>query len=610
MRYLLLIALFALPLEAREKLQGWCEQGGQTVTTNGVVSTTFVQRSYKSCTVTVYNAGTLTLSTIYADNAGTPKANPFTASSLGLWFFYASDGRYDVAFSGGGIATPFTLGDFSLLDLSGGYITSINSQTGPAITLATATTGTNFTIAASGNAITFAIPNASSTARGLLTNTDWTAFNNKESPLTFNAPLSRSVNTVSLTTPISIANGGSGQITANAAFNAFAPTTTAGDLIIHNGTINTRVPIALSSGQCFKSNLLLTSKVEWGSCFGGTITVPDGGTGATTLTGSLVGNGTSAFTAVAASSPLQFYRRQPNVSATTYQFTDAQILSSADFNFPSQAPGGTLTMAVGASPTLTPCPLGLNGADSNHYLYISGGVGSAEAVLVTGGTCTSGASTGTVTFTPANNHSGAWTITSATQGIQEAICYLPAADNVVRIPSTAVTLNANVSTCGKTNVAINIANGATFSGSGALPTTVASGLQIQDNRVSNIAATGARSGNAASTGQTAAITTTSLVASAPAGLYRLSGYMQTTTASAGVCTSDVTFGWTYNSSAKTLQVVSNHDQAVDETYSQIPTTIIRSQASANITYAVSLDAGGGDCSSATFDVYIVAERLQ
>ncbi len=609
MRYLLLVALLALPLQAREKLQGWCEQGGQTVTTSGVVSTTFVQRSYKSCTVTVYLSGTLTLATIYADNSSTPKANPFTASALGLWFFYANDGRYDVSFSGGGIASPFTLGDFSLLDLSGGYITSINSQTGPTITLATATTGTNFTISASANTITFAIPNASSTARGLLTNTDWNTFNGKESTLTFVSPLSRSVNTVSLTTPIGISDGGSGQITANAAFNAFSPTTTAGDLIVHNGSINTRLAVG-TTGQCLKANTALTLKMEWASCSGGTLTVPDGGTGATTLTGSLVGNGTSAFTAVAASSPLQFYRRQPNVSSTTYQFTDPQILSSADFNFPSQAPGGTLTAAVGASPTLTPCPLGLNGADSSHYLYISGGVGSAEAVLMTGGTCTSGASTGTVTFTPANNHSGAWTITSATQGIQEAICYLPAADNAVRIPSAATTLNANVGYCGKTDVRLEIANGATFSGAGALPSTVGSGFVTNDYRISSIGTTGARWGNVATTGQTAAIATANLIASAPAGLYRVSGYMQTTVASVGVCTSDVTVGWTYNSSAKTLQIVVNHDQAVDEGYSQIPETILRLDASINLTYAISLDAGGGDCTNATYAAFLVAERLQ
>jgi hypothetical protein len=469
-RLFLIFILLSLPALAREKLQGWCQEGNKTVTTSGVVSTTLVQRSYPSCTVTVYNSGTLTLSTIYSDNVGTPKANPFTASAGGIWFFYAANGRFDVAFSGGGITTPFTLGDFLLADNTS-VITSINSQTGPTITIATGTAGANFNITAAANVITLNIPDASAANRGLLTAANFNTFNAKESPLTFNAPLSRTANAVSLTIPLTILQGGTGQTTANTAFNALAPSSTQGDLIVRNATVNTRLPIGASSGLCLKTNLALANRMEWVACVSAPLGVSSGGTGATTLTGSLVGNGTSAFTAVAASSPLQFYRRQPNVSATTYQFTTVQYLSSADFDFPSQAPGGTLTAAVGASITMTPCPLGLNGADTAHYIYISGGVGSAEAVLITGGTCTSGASTGTVTFTPANNHSGAWVVTSATQGIQEAICYLPASDNAVRIPAGTITLNGNVGYCGETNVHLLIANGVTFAGSGSMPSS-------------------------------------------------------------------------------------------------------------------------------------------
>lgn len=49
-------------------------------------------------------------------------------------------------------------------------------------------------------------------------------------------------------TPLSIATGGTGQITATAAFDALAPTTTNGDLIYHNGTDNVRLPIG-TDGQ-------------------------------------------------------------------------------------------------------------------------------------------------------------------------------------------------------------------------------------------------------------------------------------------------------------------------------------------------------------------------
>lgn len=112
---LCLICLFAAPsLASRQKTQGWCEDGGFTVSVPGgtAPSVNKFQRSYTSCTVTVYLAGTVTLATIYADSSGTAKANPFTAAATGQWFFYADGGNYDVRFSGGGVAAPFTLGDF------------------------------------------------------------------------------------------------------------------------------------------------------------------------------------------------------------------------------------------------------------------------------------------------------------------------------------------------------------------------------------------------------------------------------------------------------------------------------------------------------------------
>jgi Pectate lyase superfamily protein len=100
------------------RIDGWAEQGNQSLTMNGVpMLVPEVQGSFPGCTVTVYNAGTLTLATIFGDEASppTPKANPFTSDGTGYWFFYAS-GRFDVRFSGTGIATPFTLGDQGTYD--------------------------------------------------------------------------------------------------------------------------------------------------------------------------------------------------------------------------------------------------------------------------------------------------------------------------------------------------------------------------------------------------------------------------------------------------------------------------------------------------------------
>jgi hypothetical protein len=120
---LILLALlwFAVPAAAMERAQGFCENGAQVVVTASLNSTTTVQRSYPSCTISVYITGTVTLATIYSDNLGTALGNPFTAQSSGLWFFYAQDGIYDVTLSGAGLASPFTMGAVQLLSAPVGY---------------------------------------------------------------------------------------------------------------------------------------------------------------------------------------------------------------------------------------------------------------------------------------------------------------------------------------------------------------------------------------------------------------------------------------------------------------------------------------------------------
>lgn len=70
-------------------------------------------------TITVYDAGTLDLASIFSDNnaAPTARANPFLADTNGFLFFYAVAGRYDVRIADGGptpIPVPYTWGDVVL----------------------------------------------------------------------------------------------------------------------------------------------------------------------------------------------------------------------------------------------------------------------------------------------------------------------------------------------------------------------------------------------------------------------------------------------------------------------------------------------------------------
>jgi hypothetical protein len=116
----------------------------------------------------------------------------------------------------------------------------------------------------------------------------------------------------------------------------------------------------------------------------------------------------------------------------------------------SVSPGGSLVGGTQATVTLTPCPVGIDtSGNSMYFVYISG-QGTPEAAMVTGGTCTSGASTGTIVFTPKNTHSATYVLGSASSGIQEAIndaCGVPNGSGGnpnarVILPATGATSNS------------------------------------------------------------------------------------------------------------------------------------------------------------------------
>jgi len=113
-------------------------------------------------------------------------------------------------------------------------------------------------------------------------------------------------------------------------------------------------------------------------------------------------------------------------------------------------PSGSLIGGTQATVTLSPCPVGIDTTGSSMYLVYISGQGTAEPAMVTGGTCTSGAASGTIVFTPKNTHSATYVLSSASSGIQEAIndaCGLPNGTGGnpnarVVLPATGATTNA------------------------------------------------------------------------------------------------------------------------------------------------------------------------
>ncbi len=276
MKKALLLLILSNPMFARAVYSNWCQQGNQTITVSGNTSSTStpVQRSYPGCTITVFQSDGSTLASIFSDNIGTVKANPFTLSgSQGQYSFYADQGFYVIRTANSGLST-FTFNIFLPLDGTfGGFITSLNGLTAPIQTFVAGASGTDFGIVSTSTTHTFNIPSSSAANRGLLTSADWIAFNAKQAALSFTGPLVNTLGTVSITLPITISQGGHGQTTQTAGFNALSPLTMAGDTLYFNGTNNIRLGIG-TSGFC---NVSTGTAPSWAACPG---TAPGGTTGA------------------------------------------------------------------------------------------------------------------------------------------------------------------------------------------------------------------------------------------------------------------------------------------------------------------------------------------
>jgi hypothetical protein len=96
-------------------------------------------------------------------------------------------------------------------------------------------------------------------------------------------------------------------------------------------------------------------------------------------------------------------------------FADAKNMA-----FTPLTPGGALANGNNTV-TLSLVPPGVNGSDANHWLWVSGGTGTAEPCKVNGGTGVASQVNGQIILACTGSHTNAWTVQSATGGIQEAM---------------------------------------------------------------------------------------------------------------------------------------------------------------------------------------------
>ncbi len=89
----------------------------------------------------------------------------------------------------------------------------------------------------------------------------------------------------------------------------------------------------------------------------------------------------------------------------------------------TQTISSSLTGGTQASVALEPCPVGIDTTSGAGYQVLISGGGNSEAanVISAAGGCTSGAASGTITFTPFNSYAAGYSIGSASSGIQETL---------------------------------------------------------------------------------------------------------------------------------------------------------------------------------------------
>jgi hypothetical protein len=72
-----------------------------------------------------------------------------------------------------------------------------------------------------------------------------------------------------ITGTLAVANGGTGQTTVTAAFDALSPATTKGDLIVHNGTNDVRLAVGATNGHVLTVDSTIATGVKWAAAGGG-----------------------------------------------------------------------------------------------------------------------------------------------------------------------------------------------------------------------------------------------------------------------------------------------------------------------------------------------------
>jgi hypothetical protein len=314
------------------------------------------------------------------------------------------------------IGSPITTTGTLAIDYSGTALplanggTNATSAQGAINTLAGATTAGSYLRGNGSNVVMAAIqagdvPTLNQNTTGTAANITGTSNSSITTLSALSLPGSQvsgniSGNAANVTGTVAIGNGGTGQTTASAAFNALSPVTTAGDLILGNGTnSSTRLGIG-ANGYVLTSDGTTASWAAGGGGGSGTVTsVAQSFTGGIiSVTGSPVTtSGTLALTVAGTSGGIPYFS-SGTTWASSAAGTAGQVLTSNGAAAPSwttvgglgtvtsvDVSGGTTGLTTSGGPITTTGTITLGGtlAVANGGTGVTTSTGSGSTVLST-----------------------------------------------------------------------------------------------------------------------------------------------------------------------------------------------------------------------------------
>lgn len=141
---------------------------------------------------------------------------------------------------------------------------------------------------------------------------------------------------------VAIANGGTGQTTANPAFNALAPTTTKGDLIVNNGTVNVRQAVGTDT-YVLTANSSSATGLSWAASTGSGATITNDTTTATNLYPTFAAATSGSLTTIYTGNTKLLYK------PSTGELTSSEVVASNGIFVNSQTVSANYTIAAGNS---------------------------------------------------------------------------------------------------------------------------------------------------------------------------------------------------------------------------------------------------------------------